>query len=67
MNFFQEAKIQLLAKTARYDGIINELCHIYKVSLIILYTGLYFTVFVRSRMMTVIKRQIQTTTGLSLR
>ena len=34
MNFFQEAKIQLLAKTARYDGIINELCHIYKVSLI---------------------------------
>jgi len=34
MNFVQEAKIQLLAKTARYDRIINELCHFSKVSLI---------------------------------
>jgi hypothetical protein len=30
----QEAKIQFKAKTARYDRIINELCHFYKVSLI---------------------------------
>ena len=39
----QEAKIQLLEnpeKTARYDKIINELCHFYKVSLI--KTGLMF-------------------------
>ena len=40
MNFVQEAKIQLLAKTARYDRIIKELCHFYKVSLI--KTGLMF-------------------------
>jgi hypothetical protein len=40
MNFVQEAKIQLSAKTARYDRIINELCHFYKVSLI--KTGLMF-------------------------
>ena len=41
--FVQEAKIQLLEKpekTARYDRIINELCHFYKVSLI--KTGLMF-------------------------
>jgi hypothetical protein len=38
--FVQEAKIQLLAKTARYDRIINDLCHFYKVSLI--KTGLMF-------------------------
>jgi hypothetical protein len=33
-------KILLLAKTARYDRIINELYHLYKVSLI--KTGLMF-------------------------
>ena len=43
MNFCPGSKnsiIQLLAKTARYDRIINELCHFYKVSLI--KTGLMF-------------------------
>ena len=32
INFCPGSKIQLLAKTARYDRIINELCHFYKVS-----------------------------------
>ena len=39
-GFVQEAKIQFKAKTARYNRIINELCHFYKVSLI--KTGLMF-------------------------
>jgi hypothetical protein len=29
--FVQEAKIQLLEKTARYERIINDLIHFYKV------------------------------------
>ena len=44
MNFVQEAKIQCKAKTARYDRIINELCHFYKVSLI--KTGLMLISFI---------------------
>jgi hypothetical protein len=34
MNFCPGSKNSINGKTARYDGIINELCHFYKVSLI---------------------------------
>jgi hypothetical protein len=34
MNFFPGSKNSINGKTARYDRIINELCHFYKVSLI---------------------------------
>ena len=40
MNFCPGSKIQFKAKTARYDRIINEFCHFFKVSLI--KTGLMF-------------------------
>ena len=40
MNFCPGSKNSIIAKTARYDRIINELCHFYKVSLI--KTGLMF-------------------------
>ena len=40
MNFCPGSKNASLGKTARYDRIINELCHFYKVSLIT--TGLMF-------------------------
>ena len=34
MNFCSGSKKLIIGKTARYDRIINELCHFYKVSLI---------------------------------
>jgi hypothetical protein len=34
MNFCPGSKNSIIAKTARYDRIINELCHFFKVSLI---------------------------------
>jgi hypothetical protein len=34
MNFCPGSKNSINGKTARYDRIINELCHFYKVSLI---------------------------------
>ena len=34
MNFCPGSKNSINGKTARYDVIINELCHFYKVSLI---------------------------------
>jgi hypothetical protein len=34
MNFCPESKNSIIVKTARYDRIINELCHFYKVPLI---------------------------------
>jgi hypothetical protein len=40
MNFCPGSKNSFIGKTARYDRIINELCHFYKVSLI--KTGLMF-------------------------
>jgi hypothetical protein len=40
MNFCPGSKNSIIGKTARYDRIINELCHFYKVSLI--KTGLMF-------------------------
>jgi hypothetical protein len=40
MNFCPGSKISIIGKTARYDRIINESCHFYKVSLI--KTGLMF-------------------------
>jgi hypothetical protein len=40
MNFCPGRKKSINGKTARYDRIINELCHFYKVSLI--KTGLMF-------------------------
>ena len=40
MNFCPESKNSIIVKTARYDRIINELCHFYKVPLI--KTGLMF-------------------------
>jgi hypothetical protein len=40
MNFGPESKNSIIAKTARYDRIINELCHFCKVPLI--KTGLMF-------------------------
>ena len=40
MNFCPGSKNSIIAKTATYDRIINELCHFYKVSLI--KTGLMF-------------------------
>ena len=40
MNFCPGSKNSINGKTARYDRIINELCHFYKVSLI--KTGLMF-------------------------
>jgi hypothetical protein len=40
MNFCLGSKNSIIAKTARYDRIINELGHFYKVSLI--KTGLMF-------------------------
>ena len=40
MNFCPESKNSIIVKTARYDRIINELCHFCKVPLI--KTGLMF-------------------------
>ena len=40
MNFCPGSKNSIIGKTARYDRIINELCHFYKASLI--KTGLMF-------------------------
>ena len=40
MNFCPGSKNSIIGKTARYDRIINELCHFYEVSLT--KTGLMF-------------------------
>jgi hypothetical protein len=40
MNFCPGSKNSIIGKTTRYDRIIKELCHFYKVSLI--KTGLMF-------------------------
>ena len=34
MNFCPGSENSIIGKTARYDRVINELCHFYKVSLI---------------------------------
>ena len=38
MNFCPESKNSIIVKTARYDRIINDLCHFYKVPASKIYT-----------------------------
>jgi hypothetical protein len=48
MNFCPGRKNSIIGKTGRYDRIINELCHFYKVSLIktgLMYHYVTFTKF----------------------